>query len=878
MEDKLLVIDGSSILFRAYYALPEMRTSTGKYTNGVLGFLNILFRAMEIIDPTQIAIAFDLSGPTFRNEIYEEYKANRSETPEDLKEQFGYIKEVLESLEYTVLELPGYEADDIAGTLARRATELGDNVYLLTGDKDYLQLVNENTKVLYTLRGVSELEIYDIEKVKEEFDIGPDQFIDMLGLMGDPSDNIPGIPGVGEKTAVKLLKEFGSIDNLYKNADQLRDNKTNQRIKDSEDIAKMSRDLARIDLNTPIDVNCEKLTVKEMDKDKVSKVMGKYELNSLMKRLGIKRQENKLEVDQEYEIFTNKEVKHILNEIKESKRFSFKLLTKDKPYEDGDIKKIGICTKQNIYIIDGKELNNFKEVIEDPNIEKLGYNIKDDIVFLIDQDIDIQNYNSDIVIGEYILDPVNSDSRIDKLSTKYNIGIFMEIADFKANEKKELYTWDEDLQIEYLASVSVLVDILADMQKDQIKEQGMEDLYYDIELPLIKILADMEYIGITVDKNMLIKIGEDLELRVNQLTEDIQALAEKEFNLNSPKQLGEVLFEDLKLPVIKRTKTGYSTNIDVLLELEDEHEIIPLIIEYRSIAKLKNTYVDGFIPYIGEDGKIHSQFNQAVTATGRLSSASPNLQNIPIRTEEGRIFRKIFTSSTENNLLLDADYSQIELRILAHISDDEAMIESFNNNEDIHRTTASKVFDIPFDEVSARKRDEAKAVNFGMVYGISAFGLSQDLKTPRNQAQTYIDNYFDRFKGVKNYMDQVVKDAKDKGYVTTLYGRRRYLPELESRNWNVRNFGERVALNMPIQGTAADIIKKAMIEIYNELKKRNLKSQLVLQIHDELLIDTPIDELEEVKEIVKNKMENIVDLRVPVVADIDSGKTWYDSH
>lgn len=877
--DKYLIIDGSSILFRAFYALPSMSTKTGKNTNAVLGFINILLKSIDIIKPKGIAVCFDLKGPTFRSNIYDQYKANRPPTPDELSEQFIYIKEILKAFDIKHYELEGYEADDIAGTISKKLNLNGYNVYLLSGDKDYLQLVNDKTKLLYTKKGVSELAVYDTETIMDEMGINPRQIVDLKALMGDKSDNIPGIVGVGEKTALKLLYKFENVENLYENQDLLKPNKTNQRIKDGKEIVFISKELARIDTDVPIIFDYIDIALKEFDENKLSEVLGKYELNSIIQRLNLKELDNvNNSVEKVIKYPSNPE--EVLGLIHKNKCFAFKLLGDKKPHFGGKVFKIGIFVNNQYFIMDIEDgdLSDFADVFQDENITKSGYELKEDILFLINQKIELKKYNCDIRIGEYLLEPTINDYSVNRLSTKYGF-----VVENNFPDKKQLTAspklWDNNIQNDYLISILNLIQHSERLQKEKLKELGLMNLYNDIELPLIYVLADMEYTGIKIDKVILNEIGKTLDFQLENLVDTIYSLAGEEFNINSTKQLAEILFEKLKLPVIKRTKTGYSTDIEVLEKLEDKHEIISYLIRYRTISKLKSTYVDGMTNFINDrtGGRIHSNFNQTVAATGRLSSQDPNLQNIPVKTDEGRELRKIFIASDPGKKLIDADYSQIELRILADISQDNNMLESFTNSEDIHTTTASKVFDIAPNEVTPLLRSRAKAVNFGIVYGISDYGLSQDLKISRNEAKTYIDNYLKRFFGVNKYMKEIVDKAKYDGYVETKFGRKRFLPELNSKNWNIRSFGERIALNMPIQGTAADIIKIAMVNVYRKMKILNFKSKLILQVHDELIIEAPLEEVDDVKKILTSEMENAVKLSVPLTVDIDIGDSWYET-
>ncbi len=871
-----LIVDGSSILFRSFYALPPMNTTDGKATNALVGFMNILLKAIEMIEPDNIAVCFDLKGKTFRSDIFSSYKANRSPAPEELSEQFIYIKEILNAFSIKYFELEGYEADDLAGTLSKDAEDKGYKVYLLSGDKDYLQLVDKNTSLLYTKTGISDFDEYTVEKIYEDMKISPSQIIDLKALMGDKSDNIPGVDGVGEKTALKLLYEFDNIENLYANTDKLKKNKTNEKIISSKDIAFLSKELATINTKSPIDLDDSKTAYGNYNKEDLADALNKYQLNALINRLNLSSDSSEEIKEEEIKAEKNKSLIDIITEIKKDKIFAFKIFASDKAYLGGKVFKIGIKTKNNYYINDINSLEDFKELFEDESIEKIGYELKEDILHLIHNGIDLKNYTADISLGQYILNPSDNDYSIERLAYLYGVSLSNNMPD-KKDLKKSISTWDEDLQDSYLVNILKTIWNVYNLQKEKITEEEMDHLYFDLELPLTKVLADMEYTGVYVDQEELEKIGKDLDSQLEFLIDNIYRLAGEEFNINSPKQLSEILFEKLDLPPVKKTKTGYSTNIEVLEQLEDKHEIISYIIKYRTIAKLKSTYVDGLFPYIvGEEKRIHSSFNQTITATGRISSTEPNLQNIPVRSEEGRELRKIFKAKAGHKLI-DADYSQIELRILADISDDKNMLEAFDNNDDIHTTTAAKVFGVEAKDVTPLLRSRAKAVNFGIVYGISDFGLSRDLKIPRAEAKEYIDNYFARFSGVKNYMDTIVKEAKENKFVTTKLGRRRYLPELESRNFNIRSAGERIALNTPIQGTAADIIKIAMVDVYRELEERKFKTKLILQIHDELILEAPIEEVDEVKEILRSKMEDAVELKTKLLVDLEVGDSWYDT-
>lgn len=887
-KEKLMVIDGNSLIHRAFYALPLLSTKDGIYTNGVYGFLTMLYRIREEYHTDYICVAFDKKGPTFRHETFDLYKANRDSTPNELVQQFPIIREVLSAMDIAQLELDGYEADDIAGTLAQLGEDKGMEVILVTGDRDYLQLASDNTKVLITKKGITELDEYDREKVIEEYGISPEQLIDLKGLMGDKSDNIPGVPGIGEKTGIKLLKQFGTMENLYDNIDKVGGKKTRESLIEHKNMAILSKTLGKIIRNAPINITIDQLRAGKPDWDKLKELYTSLEFNSLLSKLP----EDEVELEEpnyktEYIILEGNNFKAVIEAIKEEKAFYFKFLFEDDNYIKSPILGIGIKVGDNTpYYIDFSQnrvdifKDEFKKYFESEDIKKYGHMVKMDIFALLHLNIDISNLAFDSVIGQYLLNPAQTDYSINALGKEYlNIyGIDKESLLGKGKNKKSYKDLSIDTRAEYIAQSLDLIHGVRKPIMDKIEEYGMDKLYYEVELPLVEVLANMEYHGFTVDLDILNSLGEEFQAQIDRLTEEIYFLAGREFNINSPKQLGEILFDELNLPVIKRTKTGYSTDAEVLDKLKGEHEIIEKILKYRQMVKLKSTYIDGLINVVDkETNKIHSSFNQTVTNTGRISSTDPNLQNIPIKTEEGRKIRKAFIAKNEDYILVDADYSQIELRVLAHISKDPKLIEAFHQDEDIHTKTASEVFHIPKDQVTSLMRDRAKAVNFGIVYGISDYGLSKDLNISRKEAKEYIDNYLKNYKMVKKYMEDIIKMGKEKGYVETLLNRRRYVPELKSRNFNVRSFGERIAMNTPIQGSAADIIKVAMVKVFKELNRRNLKSRLILQVHDELVIEAHKQEVEEVKTIVRDIMENAIELDIPLKVDLKTGVNWYES-
>lgn len=886
-KKKLMIIDGSSLLHRAFYALPLLTTKDGIYTNGVYGFLTMLYRIQDSHKPDYICVALDKKGPTFRHKEYEEYKSNRQSAPSELAQQFPIIREVLDTMNITYLELDDYEADDIAGTLAKEGEEEGLEVILVTGDKDYLQLASDQVQVLLTRRGITEMETFDRAKIVEEYGIEPEQFIDLKGLMGDSSDNIPGVPGIGEKTGLKLVKEFGNIDKVYENLDKVRGKRLKENLIEYKNTAYLSRKLSEIIRNVPLDVELEDLRMKDPDWEKLVSLYEEFEFKSLLNRIPAEysNREDDIEIEYKSEVIEG-DYQAIVDKIQDEKKFAFKFLTETGNYIEDDILAIGIKAGDSpVYYIDLQEdldkfVDQFKSAFEDEEIEKIGYQLKADIAILFRLGIQINNYTFDAIIGQYLIDPSQSNYSINNLSEEYLnfYGIDEEELLGKGRNKKSFKELKEEDRVDYLSFIIGSLYKLEGKMKKLIKKDNMEELFYQVELPLIEVLASMEYTGFKIDRKELERLGEEYNKEINSLTEEIHQMAGMEFNLNSPKQMGEVLFEKLGLPVIKRTKTGYSTNMEVLEKLKPQHPVIEKILRYRQIVKLKSTYIDGYINLINEKTKrIHSRFNQTITTTGRISSTEPNLQNIPIRTEDGRKIRKAFIAQKPDYTLVDADYSQIELRVLAHISQDEKMIAAFKNNEDIHTKTASEVFHVPMEEVDGRLRDNAKAVNFGIVYGISDYGLSRDLDIPRKEAREYIDKYLENYKQVKEFMARTVENGKEKGYVETLLHRRRYVPELKARNFNVRSFGERIAMNTPIQGSAADIIKIAMVRVYKELKKRGLKSRLLLQVHDELIIETHKSEIDEIQLMLKEIMEDAIRLDVPLKVDIQIGDSWYDT-
>lgn len=861
-KKKLMAIDGNSLMHRAYYAIQGLSNKKGVPTNAIYGFTNVLLKLLQDYEPEYVGVAFDRKAPTFRHKEYKEYKETRQKTPEELIIQFDIVKELLKRMNIAIYEIDGYEADDILGTFARIAEENDLHALLVTGDRDALQLVSQNTHVLLirTRKGMSEVQIFDPEELKNAYGLTPEQIIDLKGLMGDSSDNIPGVPGVGEKTALKLLEQYSTLENILEHIDEISGKKLKENLTIYKEQAILSKKLATIIKDVPIDIKLEDCCYNIPRTEELRDLLEELEFKSIIKKLGF---EDRIEAEakpssREKEIISIKDLKDLEDMVD---NLASKPLLSMLVGDDFTI----ACTSNKLYRIPlrkdlisdgidfGEALQYLQPILTNEKIRKIVYDGKTFMKTLEQYDVKVNGLDFDVFVAAYLLDPVKN---------KYELA---------------------QLMYEYLGAEVSSVDaadliLLADVMKNKLKEYRMEKLYSEIEHPLIFVLKDMEETGFKVDKTILQELDVEFSKELKTLTQKIYDIAGEEFNINSPKQLGDILFEKLNLPVIKKTKTGYSTDVQVLEQLVDQHEIIEYIIEYRQVMKLKSTYIDGLMNMINTgDGRIHSNFNQTVTATGRISSTEPNLQNIPVRMEMGRQIRRVFVASDENHVLVDADYSQIELRVLAHISQDERFIDAFLQGQDIHRRTAAEIFGIPIEQVTPEQRSSAKAVNFGIVYGISDFGLAKNLGISRAKAKKYIDSYFSRYPGIKEYMDEIVKQGKEKGYVETLMGRRRNLPELASRNHNIRSFGERVAMNTPIQGTAADIIKKAMNDVYYGLKERGLRSKLILQVHDELIIDTYLPELEEVKTLVKDKMENAVKLDVPLVVDIGTGFSWYDA-
>ncbi|NLK68935.1 MAG: DNA polymerase I [Clostridiaceae bacterium] len=897
MSSKLILIDGNSILNRGFYGLSGrsmLTTSTGLYTNAVFAFVNIMNKHLEEEKPDHIAVAFDLKAKTFRHEMYDGYKAQRKGMPDELAMQLPLIKEVLEAMNIPIIECEGYEADDVIGSISLKAEKENFDVLILTGDRDSFQLISEKVKVIFpsTKAGKTETNIYDQNTILEKYGVTPSQLIEVKGLMGDSSDNIPGVPGVGEKTALSLITSYKTIEGVYENIDQIKRPKLKSSLIENREQAFLSRTLGTIYRDLDCCGPLDDLKIKEANNIELLNIFRKLEFDSLIAKMDLisVNKEDLPKVSENLNISNISSRSDLIKKVPyllKQKTIALLQLIDKEDSLSSHLVGLAVCTDEEvIFIKPNDELpesliaTELEELWNSDSIKKVGHDVKEWITYLLKYGIELKGLIFDTMIAEYLLDSLRSSYPITSLSYKYlnrTIPSMDELLGKGRSMKKYSDISSEQLSEYSTQNVKAVYD-LWEMQKDVLKTNGQEDLFNNIELPLITVLADMEYHGFKIDKQRLHEYGVVLSNRIKTLEKTIFMLAGEEFNINSPKQLGNILFDKLNLPVVKKNKTGYSTDVEVLEKLYNKHDIIPCIIEYRQLAKLYATYAEGLEKVINPNtGKIHSSFNQTVTATGRISSTEPNLQNIPIRHEMGREIRKAFIPSTENAVFVDADYSQIELRVLAHITGDEALIKAFVNGEDIHTTTASLVFEVDATDVTPELRRRAKAVNFGIVYGISDFGLAKDLDITRKEAKQYIDGYLTKYPKVKVYMDEIVRIGKEQGYVETLFHRRRHLPELASKNFHQRSFGQRAAMNTPIQGTAADIIKIAMVKVYQTLKDNDLKSRLILQVHDELVVETVKEELEQVKQIVKQCMEQAAQLSAPLIADISTGNNWYEA-
>ncbi len=877
LTKKLVLIDGNSIAYRAFFALPLLNNDKGIHTNAVYGFTMMLMRILEDEKPSHVLVAFDAGKTTFRHQTFSEYKGGRQKTPPELSEQFPYLRELLKAYQISTYELENYEADDIIGTLSLQAEKEGFETKIISGDKDLTQLSSPNTTVGITRKGITDIEEYTPEHIQEKYGLSPEQIIDMKGLMGDSSDNIPGVPGVGEKTALKLLKQFPTVEEVLSSIDQVSGAKLKEKLETYKDQAIMSKELATIMREVPIDVQLDSIEYLGADQEKLMALFKDLGFQSLLEKIGGDGQ-----TDDEPEVFDDIEFEMVeeVNESIFSDQNSFYVEVLDANYHYSEIIGFSVVNdKGHFYIPTELALQSpvFKAWAEDESKKKVVYDAKRSEVSLVHHGIHLNGVTFDLLITSYLANPSETIDDIASIAKRYGFSSIQSDDAFYGKGAKRRIPEEKELA-QHLVRKALVLEDLEDKLESELEENEQLKLYHNLELPLSFILADMESQGVKVDKERLLAMGKDLKSRLADLEEKIFAAAGETFNINSPKQLGVILFEKLGLPVIKKTKTGYSTSADVLEKLESSHEIIEYILMYRQLGKLQSTYVEGLVKFIHpKTSKVHTIFNQALTQTGRLSSIDPNLQNIPIRLEEGRKIRQAFVPSEEGWLVFAADYSQIELRVLAHIAEDEKLISAFREGMDIHTKTAMDVFHVSMDEVTSDMRRHAKAVNFGIVYGISDYGLSQSLKITRKEASHFIERYFESYPGVKDYMDNIVKDAKLKGFVSTLMHRRRYLPEITSRNFNLRSFAERTAMNTPIQGSAADIIKKAMVDMAERLKVEGLQTKLLLQVHDELIFEAPPEEIEILKTIVPDVMENAIELKVPLKVDYSYGPTWYDA-
>lgn len=874
--NKLLLIDGNSIMNRAFYGIPDMTTNDGRHTNAIYGFLNIILKVIEEEQATHICVAFDLKKKTFRHEMYEAYKGTRKGMPEELHEQMPRIKEILQAMHIRIVEQEGFEADDLIGTLSKKGEREGFAVTILSGDRDLLQLATDTVlvRIPKTKHGKTEVEDYYAKNVVETYGVTPLIFIDMKGLMGDTSDNIPGVPGIGEKTAAKLLAEYGDLDGVYAAVDSMKASKMKQNLIENKDLAYLSKTLATIKLDCPIPFEFSEATYHDPFNAEAYTLFEDLELKSFYKRFSVEKKE---ELTFETVLIDDIDgYNALLAKLQKAKEVSFAWIT-----QDGEALGVAVCMDlEHVYLIrfmmfitEAMVADNLLALSRDYQVQLACMHVKKLLSFLNFHEEDAV---FDAGLAAYLLQPNQSEYEYDTLAKVYLDVTLPSEKEMLGKEKLGYFSFEDEKVQKWMAYQAIVPYKIKSVLREKLKKTGMESLYDEMELPCLYALYEMEKNGIRVDGEALHQYGKKLRTRIEELTAEIHAMAGEEFNINSPKKLGEILFEKLGLKNGKKTKTGYSTSAEVLEKLKNAHPIIPKILEYRQLTKLNSTYAEGLAGYIQADGRIHSKFHQTVTVTGRISSADPNLQNIPTRMPLGREIRKVFIPE-EGSVFVDADYSQIELRVLAHMSGDAALIAAYQADEDIHAITASQVFDVPLDQVDSTLRRKAKAVNFGIVYGISSFGLGQDLDISRKEAEGYIEKYFATYGKVKEFLDRTVEDAKKNGYTVTMFGRRRPIPELASSNFMTRSFGERAAMNAPVQGTAADIIKIAMVRVNRRLKKEHLQSKLVLQIHDELIIETKKEEVEIVQKILVQEMMHAADLAVPLLVDANVGDSWYDA-
>ncbi|KAA6448637.1 DNA polymerase I [Bacillus swezeyi] len=873
---KLVLVDGNSLAYRAFFALPLLSNEKGIHTNAVYGFTTILMKMLEEEKPTHMLVAFDAGKTTFRHKTFKEYKGGRQKTPPELSEQLPFIQELLDAYQISRYELENYEADDIIGTLAKSAEKDGFEVKIFSGDKDLTQLATKDTTVAITKKGITDVEYYTPEHVQEKYGLAPRQIIDMKGLMGDASDNIPGVPGVGEKTAIKLLKQFHTVEALLSSIDEVSGKKLKEKLEAFQEQALMSKELATIITEAPLELTLDGLGYEGFDREAVVKLFKDLGFNSLLERLGEEPEETEAEPFEDIEVTIKTDISDDLF----ASPASVVVEQLGDNYHEAPILGFSIVNENGVFFIPQETAvysDRFKEWAEDESKKKWVFDAKRAAVALRWQGIELKGAEFDVLLAAYIINPGHSYDDVASVAKEHRLQIVSSDEAVYGKGAKQAVPAEKELA-DHLGRKGKAISLLREKLLDELEKNEQLELFEDLEMPLAHILGEMESIGVQVDVGRLKKMGDELSGKLKEYEEKIHESAGETFNINSPKQLGVILFEKLGLPVIKKTKTGYSTSADVLEKLRDKHVIIEDILHYRQIGKLQSTYVEGLLKVIRNDShKVHTRFNQALTQTGRLSSTDPNLQNIPIRLEEGRKIRQAFVPSQKGWLMFAADYSQIELRVLAHISKDKNLIEAFTNDMDVHTKTAMDVFHVSEEEVTPAMRRQAKAVNFGIVYGISDYGLSQNLGITRKEAAAFIERYFNSFQGVKEYMEETIQEAKQKGYVTTLLSRRRYIPELTSRNFNLRSFAERTAMNTPIQGSAADIIKKAMLQMAEKLKEQDLQAKLLLQVHDELIFEAPEEEIKALEKLVPEVMENALELDVPLKVDCSSGHSWYDA-
>jgi DNA polymerase-1 len=892
-KKRLFLIDGSALAYRSYFAFIRnpLINSKGENTSAPFGFTNSMMKILREEKPDYIAMVFDTKAPTFRHEIFKEYKSTRAKMPEEMESQLPRIREIIEGMNIPMVEMDGFEADDLMGTIAKKAKKTGVEVILVTGDKDFTQLVDEDIKILNPRRSGEQTEIIDHHNVQEKFGVPPDRVTDVMGLMGDTSDNVPGVPGVGEKTAKELIQKFGTLEKVLANADKVKRKNVRNNLKEHADIARLSKKLVTIDVNVPYKFDLKEFEKKEFNLPKLKELFKELEFSGFLKE--ITPEEAKEEVN--YKLITDEnEFSKLLQKLKRKKEFCLDTETTSLSPSEAELVGISLCFKKGeAYYLpvghqESKNLNpdmvikGLKDLLENEKIKKMGQNLKFDLEVLRQYQIDLKGISFDTMIASYLLNPSEFQHNLDYMVLKFLDHRMIPITDLIGSGKKQKSFAEVPLVD---ATVYSCEDVdftfrLKEIFQPRLKKLKLEKLFYEVELPVMEVLAEMELNGVCIDLDYLKVMSDSMQGELEKLEKEIFTLAGKEFNINSPQQLSQILFEDLKLPPVKKTekKTALSTDWAVLETLSKIHPMPRILLDYRQLSKLKSTYVDALPQLINpKTRRIHTSFNQTVTATGRLSSSDPNLQNIPIRTEMGRKIRKAFVPPSDDFVILSADYSQIEPRILAHFSGDETLTNSFLNNEDIHKRTASEVFGVPLSKVTDEERRLAKTTNFSIMYGVSAYGLSQSTDMTPQEAAAFIEVYFRRYPKVKQYLDSSIDKAKESGFATTLLGRRRYIPEINSSNRQRREFAERVAINTPIQGTAADLIKVVMIEIAKEFKINNLKSKMILQVHDELVFEVHKDELDWIKKMVKDKMENTIELNVPITVDIKIGKNWLEA-